>query len=174
MNLRFNAIDILKIAERVEQKEYEFYNNAQKIFETKELKALCQDLGFWNQQQKKQWLQQRQDLAFLAPYQTTEANHGTGLQDASAMAGLTWFGQRPNSPAKLRGLNKPANLLQAAAKRGRDLIVFYQGLKAFSLDQTSLHALEDIITRQWQYLEYIDRLAQGQTTKTDQHCIAVA
>ena len=90
------------------------------------------------------------------------------------MAGLTWFGQRPNSPAKLRGLGNPTSLLQAALKRGRDLIVFYQGLKAFALDQASLKTLEEIIAQQWQYLEYIDRLARSQPTEIQQHGMAVA
>ena len=174
MNTRFNTYDILKIAERVEQKELDFYNNAQQIFHDTALRGVCRDLGFWSKQQQKLWMNKRQALVNQLADNASHQDNNTGLPDPSAMAGLTWFGQRPNSAAKLRGVTNSTTLLQVAAKRGRDLIVFYQGLKAFALDRASVQIIEDIIAKEWQHLEYIDKLTDHEQVHPSVHTMAVA
>jgi len=172
MDADFSTYDILKIAESVEQRELDFYSHAYLLFDDPALCETCLDLAYWSSRHKHLWVSQRHALENQVAASATF--HATGLPDAGAMAGLTWFGQRPNCASKLHGVTDRMTLLKTAAKHGRDLIVFYQGLKAFALDQAAMDMIDAIAAEEWRHLEYVERLANHDHAHTTSHAIAVA
>ena len=162
MKLALTAHDILQIAERVELKVTEFYEGAQHLFQDGALAQACRELAARSQHQRILWGNQCHTFEQQSLSATDLREGENGLMGAAAMAGLTWFGQRRNSPAKLQGITDRRSLLLSAAKRSRDLEGFYRGLNGFALDEASERMIDGTIAVQTEHQQFVAGLCNRQ------------
>jgi rubrerythrin len=157
MDMRFSTQDTLQVAENVEQREIDFYLRASHGLEDQELKRLCGKLACWSLRHKKIWERKRQGLG-PDQYATVEE---TVFSHPGAMAGLTWFGLRASSDARIKNWTCPNILLWEARQRANDLITFYEGLKGFVRDKQALMMVDRILRQEVRHFSYIERLLRS-------------
>lgn len=153
MEMRFSTAHILQIAESVEQREVDYYVRAAKHLETEELREVCRQLAGWNVRHKMAWSQKRQRF-----YTECESLEACPLPEASAMAGLTWFGIRVVPDKKFKSWTRRETVLWEATQRARDLVTFYEGLKGFAGSTEALMMIDRIISEEGRHLEFIEWL----------------
>jgi rubrerythrin len=158
MDMRFNTAHVLQIAEGVEQREIDYYVRAADHLEVDELREVCGQLAGWSLRHKMAWAQKRRRF-----YANCESLDQCPLPEASAMAGLTWFGIRVVPEKKFKSWTRRESVLWEAMQRARDLTTFYEGLKGFAGDREAMLMIDRIISEEARHLEFIEWLLYHQS-----------
>ena len=159
MNPRLNADDVVKIAQGVEQREAHWYTRAMEAADNPSFHNTCSQLSNWHARGERFWAREsprpdnKTDPLKQPPMEDSSA------PNAAAMAGLTWFGDKPRTFAYYHDWNQPEAMLKAAAKRARDLMVFYEGLKGFTDSVQAVDTIDQVISQEHRYLDYIGKLS---------------
>jgi len=159
MNAKLSVDDIFEIAQGVEQREAHWYTEAMEAADNPDFHDTCSRLSDWHARGERFWAQKPQRL-----YSNTDRLGQPPMEDrllpnAAAMAGLTWFGDKPQTFVQYHDWNRPEAMLKAAAKRARDLMVFYEGLKGFTDSVQAVDTLDQVISQEYRYLDYIGKLS---------------
>jgi hypothetical protein len=159
MNTKLDADDVARIAQGVEQREAHWYTRAMKAADNPGFQDTCKHLSRWHLRGERFWDKKSQDLGSEAEHRKRPPREDSVLPNAAAMAGLTWLGPRPQAFARYHDWSHPETMLKAAAKRARDLMVFYEGLKGFTDSDQAVDTIDDVIGQEYRYLDYIEQLS---------------
>lgn len=160
MNTTLTTDDIFEIVQGVEQRESQWYAQAMQAADNPGFHDTCRQLSNWHMQGKKRWAQRPQHPSNRSDHAEQALGPNTLLPNAAAMAGLTWFGSKPQAFARYNDWHHPEAILKAAAKRAYDLIVFYEGLKGFVDSVQAVSIIDQVICQEHRYLDYIEQLRQ--------------
>ena len=140
---KFNAFEILRIAESIEHKAALYYLKLAELFDDSERRDMLYNLAGWRAKHEKIWARMRKRYS----EKTGEFGHfdpdNYVLSNPQVMAGLTWFAPKPGSFGRLTGREGKEEILKDAVRRSNETIVFYQGLRDFARGPAS----EDIIDK---------------------------
>jgi rubrerythrin len=155
METKFNVFEILQIAEQIEHKGAKFYLQAAEAFTDPRIRDLCYRLATWKAKHEKIWARMRKRFSEKTGEFGTFDPDDYVLSNPPVMAGLTWFGTRPNVTDHPTGKEDLRQVLKDAIRRANEVVIFYRGLKDFARDPASKDTIEKIIreeTRQIQLL----------------------
>ena len=159
MDKKLNVDDIFEIAQGVEQREAYWYTRAMEATDNPDFHDTCHQLSDWHVRGERFWAQESQRLDCKTDQSGQKSMEDSLLPNAAAMAGLTWFGNKPQTFSHYRDWNRPEAMLKAAAKRAWDLMVFYEGLKGFTDSDQAMNTIDQVIGQEYRYLDYIAQLS---------------
>jgi len=157
MDVEFNAVEILEIAERIEQNGADFYQKAADIFDDTDISRTLLRLAEWESKHESIFSNMRRQI--LESVKKTDANKsfGENLSDAQVMAGLAVFGIRPEPGDVLSGRENEADIIRVAIEREKDSIVFYTGLKGFAHSEENIQIINSIIEEELEHIRILNR-----------------
>ena len=157
MDAEFNAVEILEIAERIEQNGADFYQKAADIFEDPDISRTLLRLAEWEAKHESVFSNMRRQV--LESGKKTDANtsYGENLSDAQVIAGLAVFGIRPKPSDMLSGRENEADIIRVAIEREKDSIVFYTGLKGFAPSEENIKIINSIIEEELEHIRILNR-----------------
>lgn len=155
MAAKYNAFEVLLIAEQVERNGAEFYRKAAGLFEEEKLRELFFNLAEWEDNHEKTFADMKKAITedmtealFFDPDDYMSAN-------PQVMAGLAAFAIRPNPAAELRGIENREEILRNALQKEKDTIVFYRGLKNFARDGGAKKKIAEIIKEEKRHVRML-------------------
>jgi len=155
LETKFNAFEILQIAEKIERKNTEFYVKAAELFDDSERRDICLKLANWPSKHEKIWARMRKRLSD----KTGEFGHfdpdNYVLSHPQVMAGLTWFAAKPGSATKLTSHHNKEEILKDAVRRANETIIFYHGLKDFASDPAGQDIIDKLIKEENRYIHLL-------------------
>jgi rubrerythrin len=160
-HVRFNASEILEIAEQIKCYGASFYYKAVGLFADPETRNMLLELANWQTEyedifadMRKQLFEQNREIEF------SEFEYDT-LPNVRAMAGLTVFAIKPYPPQQLTGHESKQEILKKAVKNELDIIIFLRGLKDyFALDQAARDEIDDIIKEDMRLIDILKQLPE--------------
>jgi rubrerythrin len=145
METKFNVFEILQIAEQVEHKGAKFYLKAAELFADPGIRDLYYRLATWKAKHERVWARMRKRFSEKTGEFGTFDPDNYVLSNPPVMAGLTWFGTKPDAGDYLTGKESKRHVLKDALRRANEELIFYQGLKDFARDPASTDAIDRII-----------------------------
>ena len=159
-HVRFNASEVLEIAEQVKCNAARFYCKAVELFADLEIRNMLLELADWETKYENVFADMRKQLSEEGQEITTsEFEHDT-LPNVRAMAGLTAFAIKPYPPPQLTGHETKQDIFKKAIKKEKDITVFFHGLKNFALNQAARNEIDDIIKEQMRLIDILKQLPE--------------
>jgi len=143
MSAKYSGSKILEIAEQVERKGSQFYQNAAGWVEEPKLGNLFSQLAEWETTHQELFAQMREDYANELDGLGTFDPDVYMSSNAKLMAALSVFAVSSDLSKQFAGLKNPEDVLRKAIEIEKDTITFYRGLKDFARNM----AAEEIIGR---------------------------
>lgn len=157
MDVELNAIEILEIAERIEQNGADFYQKAADIFDDPDISGMFLRLAEWEAKHEAIFANMRRQLLESGTETDTHIPSREKLSDAQVMAGLAVFGIRPEPSDVLSGKENEADIIRGAIEREKDSIVFYTGLKGFAPSEENVDIINSIINEELEHIRILNR-----------------
>lgn len=145
METKFNVFEILQIAEQVEHRGAKFYLKTAEMFDDRECRDMYYKLANWKAKHEKVLAQRRKRFSEKTGQFGTFDPDNYVLSNPQVMAGLTWFGIKRDTSRILTGRESKEEILKDAVTRENEVIIFYQGLKDFALDQAARDEIDKVI-----------------------------
>ena len=145
----FNAVDVFKIAETIEQDGAKFYNDAAKLFAGEEVSSLFTKLAQWEIQHKKVFAEMREKVTQQHP------KLGPGTEEYKAVAALSTFSLWSEPHRQLSGMDSREDVIRQALQKEKDTIVFYVGLKDFVAANEDKEIINDIIKEEMRHISIL-------------------
>jgi len=157
MDVGLNAVEILEIAERIEQNGADFYQKAANIFDDPDISRTFIRLAEWETKHECIFSNMRRQILESGTQTGTHISSGGELSDAKVMAGLAVFGIRPEPSNMLSGRENEADIINGAIEREKDSIVFYTGLKDFAPSKENIQIINSIIEEELEHIRILNR-----------------
>ena len=157
MDVELNAIEILEIAERIEQNGADFYQEAADIFDDPDISKTLLRLAEWETKHECIFADMRRLILESGMETDTYIYSGEKLSDAKVMAGLAVFGIRPEPGDVLSGKEDEADIIRGAIEKEKDSIVFYTGLKNFVHSKENVNIIDSIIKEELEHIRILNR-----------------
>ncbi len=157
MDVEFNVIEILEIAERIEQNGADFYQKAADIFDDPDISGTLLRLAEWESKHEAIFANMRRQLLESGTETDTYIPSEEKLSDAKVMAGLAVFGIRPEPSDVLSGKENEADIIRGAIEKEKDSIVFYTGLKDFAPSMENVNIINSIIKEELEHIRILNR-----------------
>ena len=155
METKFNVFEILQIAEKIDRNGAKFYLKTAELFDDPDLRNIYYKLANWRARHEKILSQRRKRFSEkTGEFGTFDPNNYV-LSNPNVMAGLTVFAHKPNSSGKLTGNETRVHIFKDAIRRGREAIVFYNGLKDFARDPSSKDTIDKIIKEENRHIQLL-------------------
>lgn len=151
MDTKFSVFEVLKIAEKVENRAANFYVRAAGLFEDTAIKDLYYRFAEWKAQQQKAWARMRQEFSERTGEFGTYDPDNFVQSNPQVMAGLTWMGEGHKS-RHLTGKESKLDVLKDCIHRENAVITFYQGLKDFARDQGTCDTVDKLMAQENKYI----------------------
>ena len=166
METKFNAYDILEIAEQIERNGIKFYHKAAQLFDNNHLHQVLGEQAQWCTKHIKIFAHMRKRFSEQTGEFGTFDPDNYVLSNPRVMAALAVFTDKPGLAGKLTGSENEQKILREAIRRRKDAIVFYKGLSDFARDMRANEILAEIIREEKRHINLLnDRL--GVLEKTD-------
>ena len=160
METKFNAYEILEIAEQVERNGVKFYHQTAHLFDDSHLREVLDEQGRWCAKHISIYARMRKRFSERTGEFGTFDPDNYALSNPRIMAELAVFADKPGSPGKLTGSESEQEILKEAIRRRKDAIVFYSGLGDFTRDRHANEVLAEIIREEKRHISILnDRLA---------------
>lgn len=159
-HVRFNASEVLEIAEQVKCNAAKFYCKAVELFADFEICNMLLELAGWEAKYEDVFTDMRKQLSEKGQeIRTSEFEYDT-LPNVRAMASLTVFAIKSYpSRWRLTGCESKQEMLKKAIKNEMDVIVFFHGLKDyFAQDQAARDKIDDIIKEEMRLIDILKQL----------------
>ncbi len=148
----FNAVEVLKMAVRIEENGEKFYRKAMDIQEDPQLREVLQELAA-DEARHAQWfeaMRERLSREGEAEDRWVQEVSGDLLQ---SMIGDQTFSLKEIDPADLDSVEK---ILETALEFEKDSILFYDMLRGFMDEGESAQALQEIIAEEELHVEILE------------------
>ena len=148
----FNAVEVLKMAVRIEENGEKFYRKAMDIQKDPQLREILQELAA-DEARHGQWFEaMREQLSRESEGEERWVREVSGdlLQ---SMIGDQTFSLKEVDPADLDSMEK---ILETALEFEKDSILFYEMLRGFMDEGESARALQDIIAEEELHVEILE------------------
>lgn len=148
----FNAVEVLKMAVRIEENGEKFYRKAMDIQKDPQLREILQELAA-DEARHGQWFEaMREQLSRESEGEERWVREVSGdlLQ---SMIGDQTFSLKEVDPADLDSVEK---ILETALEFEKDSILFYEMLRGFMDEGESARALQDIIAEEELHVEILE------------------
>ena len=143
MNERFNADEILEIAQQIERNGARFYRRAAEAPLTPKLRRVLLDLAAMEEQHEQTFARMQADLSGKDWATTALDRDGEAALYLRAVAGGRVFGPDPSE--RLTGKEDIKDVFQTAIGLEKDSIVFYLAIKQMVPEDLGRSKVEDII-----------------------------
>ena len=152
--VRFNASEILEIAEQIKCNASKFYYEAAELFTDLDIRNVLLEFADWETKYEGVFTDMRKQLPEQGrEIRASESKYDT-LPNVRAMVGLTVFAVKPYPPQQLTGCETKQEILKKAIKKEMDILVFFHGLKEhFVQDQAAKDKIDDIINEQMNLID---------------------
>ncbi len=160
MKTKFNAYEILEIAEQIEHNGVKFYHKATQLFDNNHLRQLLCEQEQWCAKHIRIFARMRKRFSEKTGEFGTFDPDNYLLSNPHVMAELAVFTDKPGSAGRLTGSESEQEILREAIRRRKDAIVFYNGLSDFARDPHANKVLVEIIREEKRHINILnDRLA---------------
>ena len=151
----FNVVEVLRIAEELEQKAARFYLRAAERFGDLERRNLCYNLASWRARHGQTWARIRRDYSERTGEFGTFDPDNYVLSNPQVMASLTCFASRPGSGVWPSGHETYEQIVRDAVNRAGGVVIFYKGLKGFAQDFESRRMIDSMIDREEHHIRQL-------------------
>jgi len=155
MTNKFNAFEILEIAEQMERNAVSFYRQAARFFDEPKLHKLLFELADWEREHEQTFAKMRREvseklnlLGDFDPYEYMPAN-------PQVLDGLALSVFKPDPAAEITGKETKEQILRKALKKEEDTIIFFRGLARFARDQAAENRILKIIHEEEHHVRII-------------------
>ena len=145
----FNAVDIFKIAETIEDDGAKFYTDAAKFFAGEDISGLFTELAHWEIQHKKVFAEMRGKITQQHP------KLGPGTEEYKAVAALSTFSLWSEPHRQFSSMDTRHEVIRQALQKEKDTIVFYVGLKDFVAANEDKKIINDIIKEEMKHISIL-------------------
>jgi len=159
---RFNASEVLEIAEQIKSNAAMFCYKAVESFANLEIRNMLLELADWETKYEDVFADMRKQLPEQGQETTASEFEYDTLPNVRAMAGLTVFAIKPYPPHRLTGRETEQEILKKAIKKELNIIIFFHGLKDyFAQDQAARDKIDDIIKEQLRLIDILKQLPEA-------------
>ena len=162
METKFNVFEILEIAERIDHNGAIFYLKTAELFDDPELKNIYYLLANWRARHEKILTQRRKRFSEKTGEFGTFDPDNYVLSNPNVMADLTVFSHKPDSSGRLTGAESREQIIKDAARRAKEAVFFYDGLKDFARDPASKSAVDKIIKEENHHIRLLNEQLEQQ------------
>jgi rubrerythrin len=154
--VKFNAFQVLQIAEEVERNASKFYRKVAELFDEPSLRKALFGLAVWEAEHEETFENMRKQLSEqcreLRVFDLDEP-----LPSPKAMAGLAVFGAGSDPIQEFTGKEKRTEILTIAIEKEQDTIAYYKGLKNFVPPQNGQDKFDDIIEEELKHIKILEQ-----------------
>lgn len=156
-HVRFNASEVLEIAEQIKSNAAWFYYQSVDLFPDPEIRSLLLELVERQTRCGKIFADMRKQLSKSCRKAANSEFEYDTLPDVRAMASLTAFAVRAYpSPWRLSGHENKQQILDKAVWSESDIIIFFQGLKeGFARDKTAREQIDRIFKKERRLINFL-------------------
>ena len=160
-HIRFNASEILEIAEQIKCNASRFYFKAVELFADPDIRNTLLELADWETKYEDVFRDMREQLSEQDwEIRLSEFEYDT-LPRVRAMAGLTVFAVKPYPLRRLTGHESKQEILEKTIKNEFDIVVFFRGLKNFARDRVARDEINDIIEEEIRLTNILKQLLEA-------------
>ncbi len=160
-HVRFNASEILEIAEQIKCNASRFYSEAVELFADPDIRNTLLELADWETKYEYVFRDMRKRLSEQGrEIRPSEFEYDT-LPHVRAMAGLTVFAVKPYPLRRLTGRESKQEILKRTIKNELDIVVFFRGLKNFARDRVARDQINYIIEEEMRLIDIVKQLRQA-------------
>ena len=145
-----DAVEVLKIAEKVERDGAAFYQRAAHLFDESAVKTAFLELADWELGHEKLFAQMREQLG-QAGYEV----RSTKSCEYKALAGLNVFAMNSDPAGRLHANLTKEQVIKKAICNERDTIIYYEGLKNFVSGSTARNKIDEIIRQEHRHIDIL-------------------
>lgn len=152
METKFDVLEVLKIAERLEHNGRQFYTKMAKLFIEKQCQTLCREMADFRAGRELTLARQRKLFG--------EQNSGFLPNNADdyfrihpdVLADLSVFADKFYPHHALTGHESISEIVKDAVARTREAVIFYRGLKDFARNQETRALINQFIEEEVCYI----------------------
>lgn len=157
---KYNAFEILQIAERIERNGAEFYRRCAELVESDRLRGMFYKLAEWEERHEKLFGGMRKEFGKQMS-ELESFNPAIYVRcDPRIIEGLAMSVIRPESAHALTGKARAREILERALQIEEDTLVFYEELKEKARDLSGLYKIGDIIKEEKRHIMVLRRLIE--------------
>lgn len=157
---KYNAFEILQIAERIEHNGSEFYRRGAEMVNGDRLRGMFNKLAEWEERHEKLFGQMRKEFGRqMSELEDFEPAIYVRC-DPRMIEGLATSVVQPESAHALTGKESARDILERALGLEEDTLVFYDELKEKSRDLSGLYKIGDIIKEEKRHIKVLRRLLE--------------
>ena len=157
MNTRFNADEVLKMAEEIERNGARFYQRAGEGMEGSRGRKLLLDLAAMEKEHERFFAAMREGLSNQERERTVFDPDHQSSSYLKAWADGHVFDLRKDPVEGLSGETELENILQMAIGLEKDSIVFYLGMKYVTPERMGRARIEEIIQEEMNHIGFLTR-----------------
>jgi rubrerythrin len=157
---KYNAFEILQIAEKIECNGAEFYRRCVKLVESDRLRGMFNKLAEWEERHEKLFRQMRNEFGKqMSELEDLEPAIYVRC-DPRMIEGLAMSVIRPESAHALTGGESVRGIIGRALELEKGTLVFYEELKEKAQDLSGLYKIGDIIKEEKRHIMVLRRLLE--------------
>jgi len=153
--VKFNVVEVLRIAEELEHKAARFYLRAADRFDDLARRTLCYNLAAWRARHQQTWARIRREYSERTGEFGTFDPDNYVLSNPQVMASLTCFVSRPGRCDWPGGHETYDQIVRDAINRAGGVVIFYKGLKGFAQDFESRRMIDSMIDREEHHIRQL-------------------
>lgn len=152
MENKYNAFEILLIAEKIERNGAVFYRKASTLFDKPKLANMLREIGGWETRHEEIFAVMKKELSSKMSERTFFDPENYMSSNPQVMASLADLAMNPDPAWELTGKQSKKQILEKALKKEKDIILFYRGLKKFARDRTARDKIKNIIKEEKRHI----------------------
>lgn len=145
MQVKFNADEVLEIAEQIERNGADFYRRAAELQQDSSAHAMLQELAAMEMDHRKTFSEMRAGLSDGERKELTFDPEGGLPLYLRALADKSVFDKRVRPAEQLTGKESVEEILRLAIGMEKDSIVFYLGMNDFVPERLGGTRIDDIL-----------------------------
>lgn len=158
MGDQFNAEEILKMAEQIENNGQEFYRNASKAVDDYEVSRLLSDLAEWEKGHEALFASMRSELSQDEKRQTAIDPYSEAALYLKAMADNHVFRQQTGkSLSTIEGDKSTGKIIDLAIQFEKDSLLFFLGLERLVSQRLGKERVHEIIDEEIGHISYLEK-----------------
>jgi rubrerythrin len=152
MILRYNADEILEMAEQIERNGSKFYQRAAEQASDEGARKMMRELAAMEDDHERTFAAMRSELSFKEKEPVVFDPDNEQFLYLRAMADRNVFDTSADPSARLTGKEKLEDILQMAIGMEKDSIIFYMGLRELVSERLGKGRLDNIIQEEYSHI----------------------